>query len=512
MRVVRFVKRSKRAVINVIVSIVNKIVVMLMPFIVRSVAIYTIGIQYLGVDSLFGSILTMLNLSDLGFSSAVVFSMYKPIAENDDIKVKAILTFYKKIYRIIGIFILIVGLILVPFLDWLIPNGEKYPSDINIQLVYIILLINTSLSYLMFAYKSSILVATMRNDIESTIDMIRSVALNVIRVVILLLFKNYYFYIIILPIITIVTNVIRCRIVDNRFPQYIGNEVLKKCDKYEIITRVGALIGNRIGSVVFSSVDTIVISRFLGLTILAQYTNYYTIFAAVYGIESTVFTAIQSVIGNVMAEDSVDNYRIFEKLFIINSIISIFCTCCFVILYQPFIRIWVGTDNLLHDSIPLLLAAYFYIRSIGKTCFVFYEAAGLWKADFLKPYLSVLFNIVSNLMLVRIIGLPGVIISSILAIIVVELPWETRVIFKNIFPKKIMKYIVELIKSLVICSVLGLVLYFIGMYLPLGVIGIVIRIGVVMVLCTLVFGVLIRYVMSYEFITSIIKRFIQWRG
>lgn len=502
-------KRSKRAIINIGVGVVNKIVVMLMPFIVRSVVIYTIGLQYLGVDSLFGSILTMLNLSDLGFSSAIVFSMYKPIVDKDDLKVKAILTFYKRVYRIIGTFILCVGLFLVPFLDWFIPTGEQYPSDINIQLVYIILLVNTSLSYLMFAYKSSVLVATMRNDIESTIDMIRSVALNVLRVVILLLFKSYYFYIVVLPIITIITNIIRSSIVDRRFPQYIGNATLEKCDKHEIITRVGALVGNRIGSVVFSSADTIVISRFLGLTILAQYTNYYTIFAAIYGIESTAFTAIQSVIGNVMANDLEDKYQIFESLFVVNSIISIFCTCCFVILYQPFIRIWVGTENILNDSIPVLLAIYFFVRSIGKTGFVFYEAAGLWKADFLKPYISVLFNIISNVMLVRFIGLPGVIISSILAIIVVELPWETIVIFKYVFPKKIISYVVELLKSLVVCIGLVVIFYLIGIYLPLGIMGIIIRSGVVIAFCMIFFGVLIKYVPSYKFITSIIKRFIK---
>ena len=269
------------------------------------------------------------------------------------------------------------------------------------------------------------------------------------------------------------------------------------------------MVGNRIGSVVFSSADTIVISRFLGLTILAQYTNYYTIFAAVYGIESTAFTAIQSVIGNIMANDAEDKYRVFKSLFVVNSIISIFCTCCFVILYQPFIRSWVGINNILNDSILILLAIYFFVRSIGKTGFVFYEAAGLWKADFLKPYISVLFNIISNVVLVQFIGLPGVVISSILAIIVVELPWETIVIFKNIFPKKMTSYVVEMLKSLIICIVLMVIFHFIGMYLPVVIKGIIIRSGVVIVFCMMFFGILIKYVPSYKFIINIIKRFIK---
>lgn len=109
------------------------------------------------------------------------------------------------------------------------------------------------------------------------------------------------------------------------------------------------------------------------------------------------------------------------------------CVCCFASLYQPFISLWVGKENVLGIEIPLLLIVYFFVRSTRRTLFTFYEAAGMWRLDFFKPYVSVILNLVVNIVLAQIIGLPGVIISSVLALVVVEIPWETIVFFKIIF-------------------------------------------------------------------------------
>lgn len=97
------IDRTKRSLINISVSIVSRILVTLLPFATRTIMIQTIGIEYLGVDSLFASVLNMLSLSELGFSSAVVYSMYKPVAVGDDESVRGLLCFYKAVYRVIGL-------------------------------------------------------------------------------------------------------------------------------------------------------------------------------------------------------------------------------------------------------------------------------------------------------------------------------------------------------------------------------------------------------------------------
>ena len=478
------VNRTKRAYINIGVGLVNKILVTLLPFAIRTIMIYTIGIEYLGLDSLFTSILSMLSLSELGFSSAVVYSMYKPVAEGNAEKVRGLLTFYKHIYRIVGIIILGIGLILLPNIKWFIAEGTVYPKDINIYIVYLVFLVNTVISYLLFSYKSSVLVATMRNDLDSIIETIRSVISHGLQIVVLLLFKEYYLYIIVLPVVTLANNIFRAVIIDKKFPQYKGKGELSKEDKKGILTNVGALIGNKIGGTVFSSVDSIVISKYLGLIVLAQYTNYFTLFSAVYAIETVVYTSFQSVVGNSLVINSrEENYSLFKDLFYVNIILTFICVCCFTSLYQPFMSVWVGSDNVLGIEIPLLLALYFFVRSTRRTLYTFYEAAGMWKADFLKPYVSVVLNLAVNILLVKLIGLPGVIISSVLALVVVEIPWETIIFFKNYFKTSIFEYSVMILKSIIICGCCFAVSFFVCSFIPWGILGLALRLIITLVVC-----------------------------
>lgn len=499
--------RTKQSLVNITVSIIYRCISTLLPFAIRTIVIRTIGIEYLGVDSLFSSILSMLSLSELGFSAAVVFSMYKPVAEGNDEQVRALLTFYKRVYRIIGLVILGVGLSLIPFLEWFIPEGSTYPADINIRIVYVVLLTNTALSYLLFSYKSSILTATMRNDLSSAIEMVRSITSHGLQIVVLLLFRQYYLYILILPVVTIANNLVRNYIIEKRFPQYHGKATLSKKDRRDIFTRVGALIGNKIGGVIFTTADTVVISKFLGLEILAQYTNYFTVFLAVFSMESAVYGSFQSVVGNTLVcKSKEDSYALFKELNLVNAVLTGFCTCCFLTLYQPFISVWVGEENRLPYVIPLLLSVFFFVRSSRRICYVFKEATGMWREDFLKPYVSVIVNLTVNVILVQWIGLPGVVISSIAAILFVEIPWEAKVFFNRFFGMSPVHYFLSLLKYLLIGIGVAVACVLACQWLPEGIFGIALRLLVTAALCAAVY---VPLVLRSPYVSTIKNRLAQ---
>lgn len=473
------VGRTKRSLINVVVSIGCRIIVMILPFILRMVMIQELGTEYLGLDSLFSSILNMLSLSELGFSSAVVYSMYKPMAENDIEKIGALLGFYKKIYRIVGMVILVFGLILLPFLKYMI--AADYPNGINIYIIYIAMLLNTVISYGMYAYLNALLIASMRNDIDSILEMIRSVFQNLFQIILLVAFRNYYLYIVVFPMMTILNNIMRMLYVKKRFPQYNEKIKLPNEDKSIIWDKVKALIGHKLGGMVFTSVDSMVISSFLGLIMLGKYTNYYTLFTAVYGMLTVAFTSIQSVLGNNMVCNSEnDNYLVFKELFFVNGLLTCICTCCFAFIYQPFIELWVGKSNVLEFYIPLLLSIYFFVKSSRRICYSYKEAAGLWSEDFWKPYVSVIVNLVTNIILVSKIGVAGVVISSIIAILFVEIPWETYVLFKTYFKRSCMEYVLKNIKLVLITAISMMLCFIVCENVSGGFIGIIIR-GVICV-------------------------------
>ena len=157
--------KTKNAVRNIFFGAVFKIITLLGPFIIRTMILWIMGSEYIGLNSLFTSILSFLSLAELGVGSALVYSMYKPIAEDDQDMICALLNLYRKMYRIIGMIILGVGLLLLPFLNKLV-KGEA-PADVNLYILYLIYLFNTVISYVMFAYKQSLLTAFQRSDIIS---------------------------------------------------------------------------------------------------------------------------------------------------------------------------------------------------------------------------------------------------------------------------------------------------------------------------------------------------------
>ena len=161
------IKNAKR---NMLFGIMNRVVTVLCPFIKRTVIQYVLGEQYLGLTSLFTSVLSVLSLTELGFGMAVTYSMYKPVAEGDTETVNALLNFYRKVYAVIGSIILVLGLALIPILPELIEG--KYPKDVSLTALYLVYLANAVISYFMFAYKSALLVVYQRDDINSRTNII----------------------------------------------------------------------------------------------------------------------------------------------------------------------------------------------------------------------------------------------------------------------------------------------------------------------------------------------------
>ena len=136
--------RISNTIRNTAIGFVTQLIVILLNFINRTIFIYYLGAEYLGLSGLFSNILSMLSLAELGIGVAISFSLYKPLKDNDIRKTKALMNFYQMAYRIIGIIILILGLCLIPFLDHLIKDIPDIPHFV---LIYVLFLLNTVVSY-----------------------------------------------------------------------------------------------------------------------------------------------------------------------------------------------------------------------------------------------------------------------------------------------------------------------------------------------------------------------------
>ena len=253
-------ERTKNAIRNMLWGVLNRIVNIIFPFVLRTVFIYTLGSMYLGLNSLFTSILTVLNLAELGFSSAIVYNMYKPIAENDTESICALMNYYKKVYRVIGSIVLIVGVSLMPFLRYLI-NGEC-PKDINLSILYLLFLGNTVVSYFMFAYKTCILTAHQREDIISKVNIVLKLGMYFIQTISLIVFKSYYGYIICTILNTIFTNSITAFYSNKYYPQYQCKGDISLQRKLGIRKNIQGLMVGKICMASRNAFDNIFLSMF----------------------------------------------------------------------------------------------------------------------------------------------------------------------------------------------------------------------------------------------------------
>ena len=212
-------ERTKNAKRNIIFGVFLNVYQILVPFLMRTAMIYLLGMEYLGLNNLFTSILQVLNLAELGIGSAMVYSMYEPII-NDDVKtIRALLNMYRRYYHVIGMVVLIAGLVLLPFLPFLI-KMDTVPEDINVYLLYLLYLGTTVLSYLLFSYKSSLLTAHQRTDVISKITLITNTVQYVIQFAVLILFQNYYYYVIAILVTQVLTNLMIAWIVKKMYPSY----------------------------------------------------------------------------------------------------------------------------------------------------------------------------------------------------------------------------------------------------------------------------------------------------
>ncbi|MBQ7148652.1 MAG: oligosaccharide flippase family protein [Pseudobutyrivibrio sp.] len=452
--------RSKNASRNIFFGLLNKIVTIVLPFIVRTAIIYILGNEYVGLSSLFTSLLHVLNLSELGFRSAIVYSMYKPIAEKDIPRVNSLLNEFKRVYRLVGCVVITAGIIMSFFLEKLV-KGDC-PADVNLYILFWIYLFNTASSYFLYAYKSSLLMANQRRDIISTVEMVLSIIEYGLQIALLFIFKNYYAYIIVVPVYTVANNIV-CAIAATKLcPDYKPSGSLTKEERKDLYSRTGAVLGHKIGATVINSADSIVISAFLGLSILGIYSNYYYIMTSVISIFTVVYTSIVPSIGNsIVTESKEKNYELFQKLHFATAWIVGFCACCFLCLYQPFMRIWVGEKRMLSISLVIWLVIYFYTWQIRTMGLHFKDAAGMWKYDFWKPYVGAVINIVTNIILVQTIGLAGALISTIIIFAFIYFPWETKALFSELFCCSAKEYLKNTFLYVIVTVVVSGICFFI---------------------------------------------------
>lgn len=405
--------RTKTVYKNSIVTLICQIFQIILAFVLRKIFISTLGVAYLGYNSVFTNILQMLNLADMGIGVAITSFLFKPLADRDNDRVAALMYLYKKIYNIMGFVVLAIGLVISVFLGTLIPDATC--SIGYLRILFYINLVGTVSTYFL-AYKRTLIIADQKSYITNLVDMILYFAISIVQIMCLLVDPNYIVYLVLAIAKNVISNIILSIKCDKEYGR-INNDVSKEYVqeyKPQLIQYVKDVFISRIGATVFYSTDNVIISAFRGSLLAGYLSNYSMITTQLTTVVNQVLASLQATFGNyVHSRKSIDEQRkMTNNYFCVNFIIGNFCMICFTLLVQPFISQFFGQTLVLRFSTALWLGINLMLTiliQLPSQVFIIYK---LFHYD--RPIIitSATLNIIISVALVKPLGIDGVLIGT----------------------------------------------------------------------------------------------------
>ena len=422
--------RLKNSALNFASGFLGRALTILLNFAVRTIFIYCLNEAYLSVNGLYSNILTVLSLAELGFGSAMVYRMYAPVAVKDYQKAAALLQFYKKIYIIIGVVIFLLGLCVIPFMDYIIKDK---PDISGLTLYYILFLVNTSISYWFSSYKASVLYADQKEYIKTNVQNTMAILQSGLQIVLLLLFRKYLLYLLIQLAGNIFLNLYVAHLVDKRYPEiqtYQGDSLSAE-ERVQIRKDTEALVLSRFGHVALNGTDNIIISAVVGVLWVGRLSNYTLICDSVTSVLCQITAAITGSLGNFFAtEDKHAGYALFKKVEFLNFWLYGFSFIALVTLLDPFVQIWAGERFVLGLPISIAIAINFFVAGYMNTLWVFRSTIGLFKQGKFRPILVAILNIILSIFLGKLWGVFGVLFATFLSRAAISLWYDPLILHR----------------------------------------------------------------------------------
>lgn len=451
--------RVQQAAKNIFFGYVSNFIILIMGFLQRTVFIAVLGRTLLGVNGLYTDILSVLSLAELGIGSAMNYSLYKPVANQDYEKIKSYMRLYKKAYLAIAGVIAVAGLAVTPFLPYII----KDRSGITVQeltVYYLIFLFNTVSTYFV-AYKYSLVNAQQRNYIQTNITTITKMVTVIAQIIILLLTKNFLFYLLTQAAVELLQK-IAVSLYFNKLYPFLREKQVRKLEKEEtdiVVTKTKALMFHKIGDVARLSTDSIIITSLIDVDLVGVVGNYTYIITYVSNFVSVIFNSVISGFGNLVATESKEKqYSIFKVYRFFACWMYGFASVGFWLLLTPLVTgLWLDESWKLGQMVLSLILIDFYFKG-GRVVLVNFKiAAGVFEQD---KYLSLIqgaVNLVISIIGAKYIGLAGVYIGTIISGIMANLI-QPVIVYRDCFDRKVWSYFKDSLKYMATILVVLLVL------------------------------------------------------
>lgn len=443
-------------------------------FVCRTVFIKTLGVSYLGINGLFSDILSLLALAELGIDMAINYRLYKPIAEKNDDEVRKYLYFFRSAYWYIGGFIAIVGVLFLPLLKFIIADYDSLGAlGINASLIFILYLFQNVSTYLFGAYRGIVLKAAQKQYILDIAVFALHFLSSIVQILVLIFLHDFICYVLVIIIFGVTGNVVSAILATKTFPQYFkyGNVKLCREEKVSIIKDCSALFVYKINNVVMKATDNIVLSSFIGLTIVGLYSNYLMVFTAINGILNTVFSGLKASLGNLFVKgDAKKNYFMFEVMSFITTTLYGIAAIGIAVEINEMIELWIGKEYIIPQPFPILIGIEMLFTGLKLNLAQIRHITGIFTQMWYRPVIGSIINIVFSIVFVHIWGISGVILGTLMAAIFANLAIDPKIIHKYSFKNYISVWHYYKKNCLFICllTIICIVNFFLCSHLYVG--------------------------------------------
>lgn len=433
--------RTKNVLKTSSVGVCCEVLNIILGFVYRTIFIYVLSAAYLGINGLFSNIFQILSFAELGIGSVICYRLYQPISLDDRKKVSQLMYFYKKVYLIISLIIFALGLMLLPFLTLFIKDTSQIPSDVDLQITYILFLFQTISTYICIS-PQTLLSADQRQHILSLTNTISIILKYILQIIVLFISRDFTMTLVVGIVITLLSNIMISMWVKMQYKEiFTGTETISKTEKKEIFSETCAMMCHKVGGTILNSTDNIVLSSFVGIVSTGLYSNYALIVSSLRVLLARLFSGFTSSLGNAhFTMNSEAKYTAFKRLLYANFWIAGMCTFCLANLISDFITIWIGKDMLLDRITLYAICLQFYLEAIRMVATSYTFGSGLFSRDKLRPLIEAVLNVAISIVLVLSEGIAGVFLGTVISHVLTVMWREPYLLYKYEFKKSMMEY------------------------------------------------------------------------
>lgn len=500
--------RTENSILNTTLSTGIYIVNTVIAFVSRMIFIRVLSDSYLGLNSLFSNIFSVLSIVELGVGNSIIYYLYKPVHEKDEREIAAIMRLARKIYIGLGLFVAFSGLIVAVFLGKI--TGDTGDISENIYILFIIYLAGVVSEYF-FSYKTLILTAHQKVYAVHGLHYLIFALQNVVHIVLLLIFKSYFLYIIVIIIGTIIYNLLINIIANKKYPylKLYKNEKPTSFSTKELLKSFKGLIVYKFSDICVNNTDSIMISVFRGLSQTGKATNYSIFITTLNSMIGQVLKSITPSIGDMNVEKSRDEqFSFFNSIYLLNFWVYSWAAIGLAFVSSDMVSLFYGSEYIMDIKIPIVLALSFFIAGLQNPIVIYKETRGIFSQGQYVLLFTAALNILGDIVLGKYFGILGIFTATIIARLLTVSWYEPYIIFKNAFGKKPFGYYLKYFSSLLLLFIEGVICYFICSMINFSpIINIIIK----AIICTLVpngFILLFRRRPEFVQIENVIKRLI----